>query len=202
MKRFFISVFATLLFVSSAWAQVVIDKQNRVSNFGPGYCAWCCLEMLGRQHNVSPLFNLAYNRSRESVQQWDGQKWISLPYVLVSYNADRNAGPWVHEKRNIGTDWGIYHQLNDLKIKYRMQWAGNRGRDIIQYAMKNKLGCCFSVKAGCFGEGTSAHAMILTNYTDKTVEFIDPNDIQNVYEASREWFDYWWCGWIVVIEKQ
>ena len=36
----------------------------------------------------------------------------------------------------------------------------------------------------------------------KTVEYIDPNDIGKVNVQTREWFDKWWTGWILVLEKQ
>jgi hypothetical protein len=204
MKRWFVSLVVILLLSAPSWAQVTIDKKHRVANFGPGYCAWCSIETLGRHHQIEALYDLAENRSKESsVRQWNPDKgrWVSLPYVMVSHGPNYQ-GPWVQERRNVGTDWGIYYKLKELGIKNRMQWTGNKDTAIIRYAMRNKLGCCFAVKEGCFGRGSSAHAMILTNYTDKTVEYIDPNDPKHVYEAKREWFDYWWTGWILVIEKQ
>ncbi len=157
--------------------------------------------MLGRQHGVKALYNLAKNRSKESsVKQWDSEKgvWVPLPYVMVEYSN----GQWVQEKRNVGTDWGIYRKLNSLGVKYRMQWSGNYSTKLITYAMKNKLGCCFAVKSGSFGPNTSAHAMVLIDFNDKTVECIDPNNIDTVYVYKREWFDSKWTGWILVIEKQ
>lgn len=198
MKRWFLSLFVALVLATHVFAQVDIDSKNRVENFGPGYCAWCSIETLGRHHGIKKLFDLAKNRSKESdVRQWDGTQWVPQPYVVVEYGP----GQYVQEKRNVGTDYGVYRKLNSLGVKYRMQWSGDYSHKLIQYAVKNKLGCCFAVRATAFGPKSSAHAMVLTNFDDKNIECIDPNDPASVYVYSREWFDRYWTGWILVIEK-
>ncbi len=194
----------TLFLAVPSWAQVEIDKKHRIENFGPGYCAWCSIETLGRHIGIEALHDLAKNRSKESsVKQWNSDKgvWVPLPYVMVSHGYNYN-GPWVQEKRNVGTDWGVYWKLTELRVKFKMQWTGEKDTKLIKYAIKNNLGCAFAVKKGCFGKNSSAHAMVLTNYDDKKVEYIDPNDPGNVYEATREWFDHWWSGWVLVLEKE
>jgi len=204
MKRWLLSLVVAMCLAAPSWAQIDIAKENRVGNFGPGYCCWCSIEMLGKHHSIKKLDNLAKNRSNESsVKQWDSEKgvWVPLPYIMVSHGYNYQ-GPWVQEKRNVGTDWGVYWRMKELGIKHRMQWTGDYDTKIIKYAMKNKLGCCFAVKKGCFGKNSSSHAMVLTAYDDKKVEYIDPNDPDNVYEAKREWFDHWWSGWILVLEKE
>ena len=199
MKRWILSLFVALVLATQSFAQVVIETEHRVTNFGPGYCAWCSIEMLGRHNGIKKLHNLDEDRSKEShVKSWDGEKWVPQPYVIVEYGP----GQWVREKRNVGTDYGVYRKLNSLGVKYKMQWTGNYSHNLIKYAIKNKLGCAFAVKAGTFGPKTSAHAMVLTDFNDKTVEVLDPNDTEKIYVYNREWFDTNWTGWILVIEKE
>lgn len=201
MKRWLLSLIVTLLVTCQSFAQVSISKEHRIENFGPGYCAWCSIETLGRHHGIKKLYNLAENRSKESgVKQWDAEKgkWVPLPYVMVEYGQ----GQWVQEKRNVGTDYGIYRKLNSLGVSYQMQWSGDYSHKMIKYAMKNKLGCCFAVRSKAFGPKSSAHAMVLTDFNDKNIECIDPNNPSEIYVYTREWFDTHWSGWILVIEKE
>lgn len=198
MKRWLLSLFVVLVLATQSFAQITISTENRVENFGPGYCAWCSIEMLGRHHGITKLHNLAKNRSKESnVSQWDGKKWVPLPYVMVEYGNRQQ----VQEKRNVGTDWGVYRKLNSLGVKYRMQWTGDYSHKMIEYAMKNKLGCCFAVHSKAFGPDSSAHAMVMINFSKNNIECIDPNDPNEIYVYSREWFDRYWTGWILVVEK-
>lgn len=198
LNKFVCAICTFLFFVSFIFAQVDIDKKHRVENFGEGFCCWASIETLGRHHGIKKLHDLAKNRSKESdVKQWDGKKWVPLPYVIVEYGN----GQRVQEKRNVGTDYGVYRKLNSLGVKYRMQWTGDYSHKMIEYAMKNKLGCCFAVHSKAFGPNSSAHAMVLINFTKENIECVDPNDPNEVYVYTREWFDKHWTGWILVIEK-
>lgn len=164
---------------SPAWAQISIDKKHRVSNLPPGYCSWCSIEMLGRHHGIKPLFDLV------KLRQKDSDAWVQVN------------GEWRVYKKNRGYDFTIRMKLDELGVAYRMSGVGRFDRSLIEYAMKNKLGCAVAAKTGAFGN--TPHAFVLTHYDSKIVKFIDPNYAEWNYEATRGWFDTWWDGWVLVL---
>jgi hypothetical protein len=179
--RFVLPILLILGQVFAAFAEVKISKQDQIVNFGPGYCSWCCLETLGRHHEVKRLYKLAENRSKEPEK------------VAVDYGTYISS-----ESRNGGGDRAVYNKLKALGVKFEMQWTGNKNTDLIEYAIKNNLACEIVVNAGGFGT-KGYHSIILTEFTDKGIKLVDPNDPGAVYTASRAWFDYWWTGRVVVI---
>jgi hypothetical protein len=78
-----------------------------------------------------------------------------------------------------------------------MEGTGNTDRTLLKYA--NSHGCLVGVTAGARGKG--AHGIVLTHYDDKIVRFYDCNNPKDMWEGSREWFDYWWSGLVIVVEK-
>jgi len=52
------SLFLLLLLVCPCYADVYIGPENRVVNRPPGFCAWTCLEMIGRVQKLPNLSGL------------------------------------------------------------------------------------------------------------------------------------------------
>lgn len=179
MKKL-IALMLVLLAASPAWA-IDIDKKNRVPNQDPGYCCWASLETLGRTHGITPLYGLVEARTKES----DTHIEDGYGNVLV-----------VHPK-NYGYDYALRAKLTSLKVKFHMSSTGSVDRTLLKYAKSH--GCLVGVKAGARGEGS--HGIVLTHYDDKIVRFYDCNYPDKLWEGSREWFDYWWSGLVVVVEK-
>lgn len=163
---------ALLLLPLTVYAEVKIDVKNRVPNKEPGYCAWCSLETLARHHNVKPLFNLVENRG----------------------------------DKNEGTDRAIYRQLKKLNVKFKMQWMSKKKTDkkktdLIEYAIENDLGCAVGFLPRAFGH-PSAHMVIIIDFNKKQVELIDSSDHKRTYVKSRRWFDKYFDGSVIVIERK
>jgi hypothetical protein len=201
MKRIIASLVLVVTLCACICSSVEIDEENRVPNRGskeePGYCAWACLEMLGRQHEVEPLYDLVAKRAKEyDFMHWDRDKktWVADPYVWVYYKKGKEKEP-----RCAGGEIAVINKLDQLKVKYRIQRFGNKDTAIIKYAMDNKLGCMIAMLPEAFD---GPHAVLLTHFNDKEIKFIDPNDISTPYKVDRAWFDKYWTGYAVVIEKK
>ena len=196
--RFILSLVVAVAIVAPGFAQVVnIPKEYRVVNFGEGFCAWCSIEMLGKTHKIEKLYNLTKNRANESdFKIWDGKKWVIEPYVWVP----RGPEYFVKEKVNTGGEWAIYSKLKALDVRAKLQTYGNKNIDLINYAMKNKLGCVFAIEGVNPTGERWAHAMVLIDFNEKEVMYIDPNDIEYIKTKSRTWFNQNWTGYLVVIE--
>ena len=184
-RKLFFIILCGLVFTGSLFGRVKIDKANRVENINPGYCAWCSIEMLGRHLKVKKLYNLTKNRTKES------DIWI---------NYDDGKG-WIRLRANEGHSNTIRWKMDELGVKYRMCNYGKFDRAMIEDSIKNNLGCAVGFKSGAF-KGEGAHAVVLIDYNDDDVEFIDPNDPESTYTAKREWFDYYWDGWVLVVERE
>jgi hypothetical protein len=173
---------------SQSFAQIHIAQKHRVANFGPGFCMWTSIEMCGRHQGIKKLYNLAANRAK-------------LPeYVWIEYGD----GYLYKEIRNVGTDWGSYRAMEKLGVKFTQQWSGNYDDKLIRYAMKKKIPIAFSVRDNALFSGSTSHALVLTYYDDKIVQYVDTNWIQDdyYYEATRGWFDHFWHGWLMLVEKE
>lgn len=184
------AILVLLILASNIFAQnVKIDVSNRVSNkqFDDGYCAWTSLETLARHHGIDKLKNLAKERSKESKYVWvevDNHNYISV-------------------LRNVGHEWAIYRKLKDLNVKFRMAFEEDAIQKLIKYAMDNKLGCIFVVSPGWDGgDGNETHALILVDWNDKEIKYIDTNWVKEEYfTRTRSWFDKWRTSYIIVLEK-
>lgn len=177
MKKLILFLVA-LLIVESTQA-VEIPKNLCVPNRHPGYCEWACLETLGNLHKVPQLKNLVERRSQ------DPDEWVPTEQPNVFRLV----------QKHVGTDFIVRKKLDSLKVKYEM--FTNFEREPLKRI--DKEGCVATFWAGAFG-GTG-HAVILTGYNDKKVEWIDPNNIDWIMWADRVWFDYWWSGTIIFINK-
>lgn len=200
------------LFPTTVFGQINVKIKDRVLNIddgdGHGYCAWACLETAGRHMKVKKMIGLLSARSKESDhKEWDEENKRWIHYVNVYYGTTLK-----RERRNVGTDWAIYRKLESMKISFQMQPTYKYDTTMIRNAMKNNQPCVFAVMQGAWGYEngvpSEAHAMLLVYFDDKKIEYIDPNcpcDSKGkpvCYEASRAWFDRWWSGLTVVIEKQ
>jgi hypothetical protein len=202
MKR--IASFVLLVTLCAlVFGNVEIIEENRVANIGskeePGFCAWACLSMLGRHHKIEALYDLVEKRANESdFLYWDRDKgvWVAEPYVWVYYKKGKEK-----ELRCSGSEMAMINKLDELKVKYKIQKFGNKNRDIINYAMEKNLGCLIVVSSEAFEGFENAHAVVLTDYDEKEIRFIDPNDISTPYKVDRTWFDRYWTGCVVVVEK-
>lgn len=186
-------ILLVLAFPLSAHAQLKVVQKLCVKNRSPGYCAWASIETLGNHHKIPQLKNLLELRSKEShIKIWDGSKWVSEPVVFVNHNGEKKKIP-VHT----GYEFAIEQKLKELKVKFTLQSTNSRSTDLIQMAIKNKLGCSVGFKAGAFGTG--AHAITITDFNEQTFSYVDPNHPHVEQTWSRAWFDYWWSGYVLVI---
>lgn len=169
----------TFLSTSSLFA-VDIDSKNRVKNRPPGYCAWCCLEMLGKHHKIEPLYDLVEQRTKDK------------PILLLHSNGTIEMLPVAG-----AVPTNIKIKLDELKVKFTMYTDGNTKNDLL--LRSNQEGCVVDIKKGIFGP--SAHAILMTYYDEEKIEFIDPNNPDYVYHVQRKWFDDNWTGRVIILEK-
>jgi hypothetical protein len=181
MKKLF-AVFAILFLTGAAFA-IEIPTNCRVANQDPGYCCWASLETLGRTHDITSLYDLVENRKKD-------------PDNLIAYGSGPTKSYVVHPK-NYGYDYALRAKLTSLKVNFWMEDTGNTDRTLLKYA--NSHGCLVGVKPGARSEG--GHGIILTHYDDKIVRFYDCNNPNDMWEGSRQWFDFWWSGMVIVVEK-
>jgi len=200
MRKFVATFLLLLVFSSSGYTQISIKKESKVLNRYPGYCAWCCLETLGRHHKIEALNNLVDKRSKEFTWEWDGGKWVKSPYVWVDYGNYK-----VREHRGPATHNAFANKLNSLNVSWRYQ--NNYDKSMLKEAVKNKQGCMVIVKWWINEEGrpltdTSAtHAIVILDYNKEGICFFDPNDTDYVYTATHEWFNYYWIGYTLIVDK-
>ena len=184
MKKFFVAIFLLAAFAATSFA-VEIPPNCRVANIQPGYCCWASLETLGRLHGISSLEGLVDSRSKES----------DVVVVVPGYGYYPDV--YRVEPKNYGYDHALRAKLSSLKVKFWMKDSGNSDRTLLKYA--NSHGCLVGMKAGARGDG--AHGIVLTHYDDKIIRFYDTNNPKDTWEGSRAWFDYYWSGMVIVVEK-
>jgi hypothetical protein len=179
MKKL-VAALAALLVLAAPVFAINIPRKCMVSNRSPGYCVWASLETLGWTHHIKPLYNLTEARTHD-------------PDCLVPI------GPNVYrvEPKNLGYDHAIRSKLDGLKVRYRMQNSGGTDRGLLKYAKSH--GCVVGMKNGACGN--FAHAIVLVNYDDEKVQYYDSNYPGEWWEGSRAWFDYYWTGMVIVVEK-
>jgi hypothetical protein len=200
MRKFVATILLLLAFTLSAFSQVQIKKEHRISNqdFETGYCAWCCLETIGRHYDIECLNDLTKNRSKEFTWTWNEKtkSWEKSPYVMIDYGSYKSL-----ELRSPGPHQALIGKLNALKVKYRYQNYYNYDKTIIKNAIKNKQPCLVVVKCYWGKPSEDSHAIIILNYNDDGIEFLDPNDIKHTYTATHQWFNHYWMGYVLIIDK-
>lgn len=176
-----IVLFLTLVFSTPLFG-IEIPNNCHVSNEKPGYCSWVSLEILGKVHGIKKLNRLVENRKKDSDK-----------IVLKS-------GKLVVEPKNLGYNHAIREKLNNLGVRFWMQDAGLYSKSLLKYTTSH--GCVVAVKKGAIPGYQRCHAIILTEYRkDGSVKFFNCNDPDKSWVATKEWFDYYWTGLIVVVEK-
>lgn len=180
-KLFFSIIF--LLLPNFSWA-IDLDRKDRVKNEPPGYCSWASLETLGRHNDIKPLINLVETRKQEPD-----------PLVLETDAAGKQH--YVKMPKHVGSDSILRAKLLELKVKFRMTNTDSKDRSLLDSA--NSVGVVVGVEQGA--RGPAAHMIVLTHFDEKTVRFYDCNQPDDIWEGSREWFDYWWTGLSIVVEK-
>lgn len=166
-----------------------IPVSQRVSNFGPGYCMWCDMEMIGNHLKIPALYNLAHNR-----EKYDQDEFVQDP-----------DGSFTVIPKNYGVDFAVARKLKALHVRYKMAKDGNRDVSLINEAVKYGYGCVVGVKAclvpGFDSHETSCHALLITEFdvNKNYVCYIDPNKISVEYEGTVKWFSQAWNGFVLVI---
>lgn len=174
MKKFLISFIALFFIGNSVFADVLIKKENRVRNREPGWCAWVCLETLGKHHRIPKLYNLSIDRMNDPDE------------IIINSDGYREFIP-----RNAATKETAQRKLDSLKVNYEIRTGEPN------WLKHNTIetGCVVFMNPPAFSEG---HAIILTEFNEETIGFINPNDCR-YYIASREWFDAYFSHVAIVV---
>lgn len=166
-----------------SWA-IELDRKDRVENQPPGYCSWASLETLGRHNNIQPLIGLVESRKQEAD-----------PVILETDASGKQR--YVQMPKHVGSDSILRAKLSQLNVKFRMTETDSKDRSLLILA--DDIGVVVGVEQGA--RGPAAHMIVLTHYDDKTVRFYDCNQPEDIWEGSRDWFDHWWTGLSIVVEK-
>ena len=179
-------VVLTFFIVTISYGDVNIYKKHRILNRAPGFCCWCCIETLGRNQGIKQLYDLAKNRDNDPY------------YVIGTEKIQTGENTYIEiqhvEPKNGGSIGSVKQKLDALKIKYKISIQDEN--HLKECCKKN--GCVIFMKPNSIMPGP--HAVILTDYNDKTFEYLDPNK-QIYYKGTREWFDIYWDGVAISLES-
>jgi hypothetical protein len=170
-------------------ADLDIDPGCRIENVGSGYCAWCNLEMLGRQYKIKSLYGLVERRQK-----------------LRFWSMDRNG---YIEDGSAGVE-DLAAELDKLGLKYRMQKKGRFDSKIIMDASTANLGCIVSVRD--YPVKGDHHSILITSWprdASDDITFIDCNalwtktetgaTVPQVRACGLGWFAKHWTGNALVL---
>jgi len=183
MKKFVLTLVALLSLCSNLAAEVWIDPLHQVKNRHPGYCCWCCLEMLGQRQNVPALKGLTDARAKDC-------DYVETQIIPTDFGLQtiRRVIP-----KNFGSEGAVRQKLDSLGVKYKItHWD----REHLKQSVKGN-GCVVFVRANEVMGGD--HAVILTNLSDDKFEYFDPNNC-GYWRGDLSWFYYYWSGVAVSIE--
>jgi len=201
MHRFFAALLLLACSSTPAFSQINLKTSDCVANVSPdgeGYCAWTCIETLGRHHKIKSLYGLKDRRTQESdFKTWDDKKkkWIIEPYVWVNYG-----DYWLKVHRSPGDYVAMKQKLDEAKVKYQIQETGIFKTDIIGYAIRNKLGCMIVVNN--WVNTSETHAVCIQDYDDEKLTIFDPNNLKCNYYVTWGWMTQHWTGYVLVIEGE
>ena len=198
MKRFAYALLACLFLALPCDAAAVIVLDDRVPNRADvtqdeagnksyhGYCAWACIETLGRHNRVDKLRGLV---------EWRQKSW---PVQVTLRDVD---GRFHTIRRNYGSDLAVQRCLEYLEVSFRQQATGTTDTLIVRRAVLDGSGVAVGMLPGAF-EGMAAdegHAVIVLNFSRDFVTILDPNRVGVDKTFTRKWFDTYWMGWAVTI---
>ena len=153
-----------------------------------GYCAWACLETLGRHNRVKALHGLV---------EWRQRAWP------VNVTLLDDAGNYHTIRRNYGSDLSVRRCLEWLKVDFTQQSTGNTDTLIVRRAVANGTGCTVGMLPGAFpGMRDEGHAVIVLDFSRDAVTILDPNEIGCERTKPRAWFDSYFMGWAVVVRPK
>lgn len=166
------AIVALLLAISPVYAEVSIPQSCRVPNKSVGVCSWCAIEMTGRYNGDKRLYGLVEAR--------------------VKLN-EQNPGT------NGGTPSRIKDQLKELGVTdYIFQEPSDaKDKTILKNNDWNKQPVVVNVRN--YPKEGQYHSILLTDFNDTTVTFIDPNVADKSMVAVMRWFDQHWDGSALII---
>jgi hypothetical protein len=165
-------------------AQMTFSERNRITNVGmeynTGYCAWCALEMAGRQLGVNSLRGLVQRK-------WRSTRRIVLDSQTRTLRLGRDGSA-------MAMDLAV--ELSLLRVNYTWQPAGSVNDRLLRVAHKRHVGAVVFLED--YPSIGTHHAVLLTSY-GKNVEFIDPNNDSGTVVRTRLWFLIHWTGAAVML---
>jgi hypothetical protein len=169
---------------ASARAEAIIREEDRIANENPGYCLWASVETLARHNHVRALYGLLASRKT------DPDVWEWTPRGMhYRHRAEGRLDVLREKLANLGCQ------------KYRIQVAGRRSTDIIEAAVRAGRGCVVGIRLP--GQGSTpaqSHAVVVTEFTESAVRYIDPNDVTHEHTVPRSWFAARWDGFVVCLD--
>jgi hypothetical protein len=167
-----------------AQAQMTFSERNRVVNVGmeynTGYCAWCALEMAGRQLGVNKLRGLVKRK-------WDTTQRFVLDPQTLALQLGRDGSARVLD---------LAVELSLLRVNYLWQRDGSLDDRLLRVAHKRHVGAVVFLVH--YPDTGSRHAVLLISY-GKTVKFIDPDHDSGTIVRTRWWFMIHWTGAAVML---
>lgn len=178
MLKYFKTILIFFLFFSTSFNLIAEDipKEFRVKNRPPGYCGWCCLETLGKLQGVKELDDLAQNREKDK------------DLMLITPNG------LVFIPKHAASVYTVREKMQELKVPFT--YKINYDPSLITEATKHT--CVIFIKER---DQEVGHAVILTQYNEKEIHFIDPNDCKE-YIAKQAWIDYYWTGISIRLNRE
>lgn len=188
-------VLAAFLFLTLfAQAEVDIPEGSRVLNYPSGCCAWCAVENLAHIHHVTQLDGITKKRHERSQEQiyiaegnvfFPGQGWM------------RVGGYWRARNDAGATPQSMQAQLDELKVRYKLQDEQSHDMKIVLDAVKENRGCAVGLRN--WPRPGDYHMVTLTDLDNEKFIFIENRGRCDRYLGTRAWFDQHWSGFTVVI---
>jgi hypothetical protein len=89
--------------------------------------------------------------------------------------------------------------VSEADVSYRIQYPGQRNQAILRYAVQHSLGAVIGFRE--LYPGAGGHIVTLIDFTDDSVQVIDPNDADGrTRRMALDRFLYWWDGFALVLD--